>query len=194
MFFDRKNEFKPDKTRSGLLSHLHLTQKQRRSFLKWLLVTLFLVVVSVLQDVIFSRADVLGGRLDLVSALLLLACVAQDPEVGSIFVLTGSAFYWCTGSAPGAYVIALLTVLGVFFGIVRHCYLHQGFGSTWLCAGGAMVLYEAALLGIGLFLDQTDLARAPEFLIRAGLSVAVMPLFYPVIKAICHNGGTTWNE
>ena len=194
MLFKRKNEFKPDKIRSGFLSQLHLTKKQRRSFLKWLLVTLFLVVVSVVQDVIFSRADVLGGRLDLVSALLLLACVAQDPEIGSIFILTGSVFYWCTGSSPGAYAIALLTVLGVFFGIVRHCYLHQGFGSTWLCTAGAMVLYEAALFGIGLFLNHTDLARAPEFLIRAVLGVAVMPLFYPVIKAICSKGETTWNE
>lgn len=194
MLFKRKHEFKPDKTEASLLSQLHLTKKQRRSFLKWLLVTLFLVLVSVVQDVIFSQVYILGGRLDLVPALLLLACVAQDPEIGSIFLLTGSVFYWCSGSAPGAYIIAVLTLLGVFFGIVRHCYLHQGFGSTWLCAGAAMVLYEGALFAIGVFLGYTDLNRALGFLVCAGLSVAVMPLFYPVVKAICNNGGTTWNE
>lgn len=192
--FKRKHEFKPDKEGAGFLSHLHMTKLQRRNFLKWLLMTLFLVVVCVVQDVIFSRVRIFGSAPDLVPAVLLLACVFQDPEIGSIFILTGSSLYFFSGSAPGAYAIALLTVIGVLFSILRHCYLHVGFGSTLLCAGIAMVLYEAAIFAAGSFLGYTTLSRGPEHLICALLSVAAMPILYPAITAICKNGGTSWNE
>lgn len=192
--FKRKNEFKPDKTHSGALNQLYITKKQRRAFLKWLLMTLVLVVVCVVQDVIFSRVPIFGAALDLMPAVLLLACMVQDPEIGSVFILTGSCLYWFSGSAPGPYVIAMLTVLGVFWAIVRHCYLHDTFGSALLCAGVAMMLYETLLFGIGLFLGYTPLSKVTDFLLTGGLSVAVMPLMYPVVKAICKNGGNQWNE
>lgn len=192
--FKRKHEFKPDKTGSGALSQLHMTKMQRRTFLKWLLMTLFLVAVCVVQDVVLSRVHVFGTSPDLVPAVLLLACVFQDPEIGSIFILTGSSLYFFSGSAPGAYVIALLTVIGVLLSILRHCYLHRGFGSTLLCAAVAMVLYEASVFATGCFLGYTTLTRAMDHLIRAGLSVAAMPILYPAVTAICNNGGTTWNE
>ena len=105
------------------------------------------------------------------TAVLLLACVFQDPEIGSIFILTGSSLYFFSGSAPGAYAIALLTVIGVLFSILRHCYLHVGFGSTLLCAGIAMVLYEAAVFAAGSFLGYTTLSRGPEHLICALLGL-----------------------
>ena len=192
--FKRKYEFKPDKTESGTLNKLYVTPKQRRSFLKWLLMAALLTAVCVVQDVILCKVSLFGSALDLVPAVLLLACVIQDPEIGSIFILIGSALYWFSGSAPGSYVIALLTVLGVLLGIVRHCYLHDSFGSAFLCAAGAVMLYELSLFAIGLFLEYTTVSRFAGFAITGGLSVAVMPLFYPVLTAICKIGGETWNE
>lgn len=192
--FKRKHEFRPDKVRTGTLNKLYITKKQRTTVLKWLLMTAALTAVCIVQDVILSRLSLFGTTFDLLAATLLLVCILQDPEIGSIFVLIASALYSFSGSAPGYYVIAMLTLIGVFFAIVRHCYLHSGFGSTMLCTAAAIFIYEMALFGIGLFFGYTTLARLTEFLIKAGLSLAVMPLLYPVFVAICNIGGESWNE
>lgn len=194
MLFKRKHEFRPDRTNSNALNQLYITPKQRRTFLKWFLMALVVVLTGVVQDTMLCRLRVFGAGFDLIPAMLLLACVMQDPETGSIFALAGAAFYWFSGSAPGSYVIAFLTVLGVFFAIVRHCYLHDSFGSSFACAAVAMMLYEIILYAVGLFLGYTTLQRLQVYVITGGLSAAVMPLFYPIIKAICKTGGETWNE
>lgn len=194
MLFKRRNEFKPDKTNSGALNQLYITPKQRRTLRKWFLMALLLVLSSVVQDTMLCQLHILGGRFDLVPAVLLLACVMQDPETGSVFALVCACFYYFSGSAPGPYVIAFLTVLGVFFAIVRHCYLHDRFGSAFACAAAALMLYELILFAVGLFLGYTTLQRLKVYLVTGGLSVAVMPLYYPIIKAICKTGGVSWNE
>lgn len=194
MLFKRKHEFRPDKTESGTLNKLYITKKQRRSLLKWLLMTLMLTLVCVVQDVILCRVRLWGTTIDLMAATLLLTCILQDPEYGSIFILAASTVYSFSGSAPGYYVIALLTVFGVFFAIVRHCYLHSSFGSTLLCTAAAILFYEMALFGIGLFIGYTTPDRWMTFLIKAGLSLAAMPLIYPIFHAILKIGGETWNE
>lgn len=192
--FKRKYEFKPDKMASGTLNKLYITKKQRLAFLKWLLLTAFLVFLCVVQDVILSRVRLFGAVCDLMAAALLLACVLQDPEIGSIFLLISSLIYWFSGSAPGPYVVALLTVLGVFFSIVRHCYLHDSFGSTLFCAGAALAVYEAALFGIGLFLGYTTVTRWADFAVKAAISLAALPLMYPVFVSIDKIGGESWND
>ncbi len=190
----KKHEFRPDKTESGTLNKLYITKKQRRTALKWLLMALALIVICVVQDVILTRIPLWGTTIDLVAATLLLVCILQDPEVGSIFVLVASSLYSFSGSAPGYYVIALITVIGVFFAIVRHCYLHKAFGSVMLCAAAAILIYEMAIFGIGLFFGYTTWSRVTTQLIKAGLSLAVMPILYPIFNAILKIGGETWNE
>lgn len=192
--FKRKHEFRPDKTESGTLNKLYITKKQRTKALKWLLMTLTLITICVIQDVVLSRLRLWGTTFDLMVATLLLVCILQDPEIGSIFILAASAVYSFSGSAPGYYVIALLTVIGVFIAIVRHCYLHASFGSTMLCTAAAIFVYEMAIFGIGLFFGHTTITRLTDFLIKAGLSVAAMPLMYPIFTAICKIGGETWND
>ena len=192
--FGRKHEFRPDKNTSGTLNKLYITRKQRTAVLKWLLMTLVLTAVCVVQDVILSRVHIFGTTLDLLAASLLLACILQDPEVGSIFILVASAVYSFSGSAPGYYVIGLLTAIGVFFAIVRHCYLHSNFGSAMLCTAASILIYEMILYGVGVFFGYTTPARLTVFLIKAGISLAAMPLMYPIFKAILKIGGTTWND
>lgn len=192
--FKRKHEFKPDKINSGVLNKLYITPKQRQAFLKWLLMAAFLVFIGVVQDVIFSRVRLFGATFDLIAAGLLLSCILLDPEIGSIFMLLASSFYWFSGSAPGPYVIALLTALGVFFAIVRHCYLHDTFGSTLFCTGAALLLYEAALFGIGLFMGFTTVSRWEDHAIKVAISLAVVPLMYPVFVSIGKIGGKAWND
>lgn len=194
MLFKRKYEFKPDKTDSGTLSKLYVTKKQRLAVLKWLLMGAVLVLLSVIQDVVLSRVEIFGSKLDLVAAALLMVCILQDPEVGGVFLLTGSTLYCLSGSAPGTYVIALLTLLGVIMGIFRHSYLYNRFSSVLLCTAAAVMAYEAAIFAIGVFLGHTTSARFAGFMISGGLSVAVMPALYPLFLAIGKIGGETWKE
>lgn len=192
--FKRKYEFKPDRTGSGALSKLFVTKKQRLSILKWALSGALLVGASVLQDVVLSRVQIFGATLNITAALLLMHCIMLDPEVGSPFILSAATLYWFSGSAPGVYVIALMTFIGVFAGIIRQGYLYDGFGSVMLCTVCSIGLYSLAVFGINGFLGLTSADRLPQHLLGALLSFCLMPVFYPIIKAIANIGGNTWNE
>lgn len=192
--FKRKYEFKPDRLRSSTLSKLYVTKKQRLALARWLLTALALVVLTVVQDVIMSRLRVFGTTTDLVSCAILMICVLLDPEEGCVFGLISSALYWFSGSAPGPYVIALLTVFGVVFSILRHAYLYKSFGSTFLCTAAAMMLYELTIFAIGLFLEYTTTARFVSFCLTGALSAVAIPVIYPIFVSIGKIGGESWKE
>ena len=192
--FKRKHEFKPDKERSGALNKLYITKKQRRNIAKWLLLTLVLVVVSIIQDVIMSRFTIFGSHTDLTVCAILLVCIMMDPEVGSIFVLSASSLYYFSGSAPGPYVIIMLTLLGVLIAILRQSYLRYSFISIFLCTAAAVMLYEIMIFATGLFFGYTTLSRFTGFCITGGISLAAIPILYPIFAAISKFGGETWRE
>lgn len=192
--FKKKHEFRPDKERSGTLNKLYITKKQRTKILKWLLMCVTLVVISVIQDVIMSRITILGAHTDLVACAILLACIMLDPEIGSVFVLVSSALFYFSGSAPGPYVIVLLTVLGILMSIIRQCYLRYSFLSIALCTSAVVMLYELMLFAIGLFLGYTTLSRLPSFCMTGVLSLAFVPVLYPIFAAIRKIGGESWKE
>lgn len=192
--FRRKNEFRPDKERAGTLSKLYITKKQRASIARWVLTAAMLTLICVLQDVLMSRITIFGAHTDLLSCGILLVCIMLDPEVGSIFVLIASLLYQFSGSAPGPYVIAVLTGLGVLIGIVRHCYLREGFGATFLCTAVAVMLYELIIFATGLFLGRTTGARFGIFCISGALSILAVPVMYPIFAAIGKIGGKSWKE
>ena len=193
MWFRKKHEFRPDKNRSWL-RNLYMTKQQRLRVLKWLLITAALVFLSIVQDVIMSRISIFGTTTDLVPYGILLMCIILDPEVGCVFALVSSCVYQFSGSAPGPYVIALLTVFGVVVAILRQSYLRYSFGSVYLGAVTAIMLYEIALFVAGLFLEHTTAGAFPRFLLTGGLGAVVVPVLYPVFTAIGKIGGETWKE
>lgn len=192
--FRRKYDFKPDKTGSGILNKLYPTRRQRQSFLRWLLLTLCLVALSLMQDVIFCRFTALGATTDLVSAGILLLCMMLDTDTSAVFALISSTLFFFSGSAPGAYTICYLTGLGAVLNIFRRSYLRRSFGSTVFCAALGLMAYEGLVFLTVLFLDRTTLARAGAFMLSGGLSVIAMPLLYPIFSAINKIGGDTWKE
>lgn len=192
--FKRKHDFRPDKERANALSKLYITKKQRLTIAKWLLMALVLVVVSVLQDVVMSRVSLFGATTDLVPVALLTACIMLDPESGSVFVLVASALYYFSGTAPGPHVILLITLLGILVAIVRQNYLRYGFFAVALCAAGAMMLYELTIYALGFFLGQTTGSRFMAFVTTGLLSLAAIPILYPIFTAIGKIGGETWKE
>lgn len=190
----RKVEFRPDPQSGSLLSKLYITPAQRRSILKWSLYSLVFLVVLVLQDVIFSRVHLLFGRTDLVPLTLILICVLEGAESGSVFVLLCSTVYLFSGSAPGAYVIALLTLVSVVFSWLRYSYLRKSLSAAWLCTGLGILCYEIAMLVLGMLLGLTHAGRFYIFLGTAFWSALFVPFLHPLLQAICAIGGESWKE
>jgi len=79
----KKNEFRPDKPRTSLLSHLVLTPKQQRTLLKWSLYGALLLVISVVQDVILSQVRLFGATTELIPCAIFLIAVLEGAELGN---------------------------------------------------------------------------------------------------------------
>ena len=187
-------EFKPDKAPKVLQKLLHLTALQRRQVLQWSLYGLLLVALLVLQDVIMSRVTIGGATTDLVPMAILLITVISDVYAGSLFAIIASTVYEFTGSAPGPYVVAFITVLGIAAAFFRQSFWRRGFRSHCICAGLALLVYELAVYGTGLFLGLTYFSRIGVFVTTWALSLAVMLALYPLIRKIQKIGGELWRE
>ena len=120
-------DFRPDSEESVNLDKLLLTQRQRFSLLRWVLYGVLCLVGLLLQDSVLCRVDFRGGCLDLVPCLIFMITALQGAEQGSIFALVAAIVYDCAGSAPGLYVIPLITVLAVLVAVLRQAALRRGF-------------------------------------------------------------------
>lgn len=187
-------EFKPDALGASFFSRLHLTKLQQRQLLRWSLFGFVCILGCVIQDVIMSRVSLLGATTDLVPCAVLLITVTIGSEQGSYFVLIASALYYFTGSAPGPYAIAFLSVLGLGGALFRENFWRRGFASDVLCAAAALLGYEIAVFGAGVFTRLTTWHRLGVFLLTALLSIAVMIPLYRPVSAIDRIGGETWKE
>ena len=194
MLFKRKYEFKPDRTDGGTLKKLYLTPLQRKKLLKWGLISAVLVVLSLLQDVVLSQISIYGATFCLVPCGILLCAMFFDPETAAVFTLISSTVYYFSGTAAGVYSIALITLPGTQLCIFRRGYLQRCFSALYLCASIGMMAYELLIFAIGCFVGNTFPARFGVFMLTGGLSVAVMPLLYPVFLSISNIGGETWKE
>ncbi len=194
MLWKKKNDFKPDRMGSGILSRLYVTPRQRQLLLKWVLFALFLLLMSLLQDVVLCRLRIRGATTDLVSAAILLLCIMLSTDTCAFFALASSLLYYFSGMAAGPYSIIYLTGIGIFMNILRYSYLRKGFVSTMLCAGLGLLVYEMLVFVTGLFLAHTTADRLASFGITAGLSIAAMPVMYPVFLSISKIGGESWKE
>lgn len=194
MLFKRKYEFKPDRTEGGLLKKLYLTPLQRKRLLKWGLIAGVLVALSLLQDVVLAQVRIGGAAFSLVPCGILLFAMFLDPETAAIFTLSASTLYYFSGTAPGTYCIALLTVLGTLLCIFRTSYLQRCFSALVLCAAAGMLGYQLLIFAVGCFLGHTFGGRFGVFMLTGVLSVAVMPLLYPIFLSISNIGGETWKE
>ncbi len=194
MIFRKKNEFRPDVHREDILGKLLLTRKQRQTLLRWFLFSAVCVAALVIQDVVMSRMTIFGTTTDLVPCCILAVCILQGGESGSIFALVASLVYYFSGSSPGVPCIPILTFLAVFAAIFRQAYLRQGFITLLLCLAVCLVVYELSVFGIALFMKLTIAQRLAERWISALLTLAAVPLLYPILMSIGKIGGETWKE
>ena len=190
----KKIEFRPDPTGFDWAGKLLLTQKQRRSVLKWLLYSLTCVAGLVLQDSMLAQLRLLGGCFELAPALIILICVLEGTENGSVFALVASMIYVFSGTGQDRYCILYLTLAAVLAAAFRQSYLRRGTGSDLICVGGAMVLYELALFATGVFLELTYSARWGVFVMTALAGTLGAGAAYVPLKRIGTIGGNSWKE
>ncbi len=190
----KKIEFRPDPTGFDWVGKLLLTQKQRQALLKWLLYSLVCVAGLVLQDAMLSRLRFLGGGFEVAPALVILICVLEGCENGSLFALFASMFYVFSGTGQDRYCILLLTLAAVLAAAFRQSYLRRGFGSDLICTGGAMLVYELTVFFVGLGLGLTYSARWVAFFMTALLSTLTAAALYRPLRHIGTIGGNLWKE
>ena len=193
----RKNDasdFRPDVNRATWLKTTRLTLQQRLRLTKWGCYILTLVLALVIQDSIMSQFRFLGATTDLAVCVIFLITVLEGTEVGSVFVLAASLFYYFSGSAPSAVCVGLLTLLGVAATMLRQMYWHRSKGSVLLCAMLALLSYELSLFVVGILGELTWFGRLGSFLLTALYSNLVMIPLYPLIHKIGLIGGNTWKE
>lgn len=190
----KQRDFQPDRTGTGLLSKLYLTKRQRQSLLKWSLYTVLLVILSVLQDVLLCRMRLFGATTELVPCGILMICLAEDMERGSVFTLIASCLYLFSGSAAGYHTIVLLTFLCVFLTFFRQSYLRKSFSATMLCTVVGILAYQLLVFLFSVFLGQTLLSRIGVSLTTALLTLVCAPVLYPLIRGISTIGGEAWKE
>ena len=188
------SEFKPDAKVSTWSKTVRLTALQRLRLLKWLLYIATIILSLVVQDVVMSQLNFLGGTTDLPVAVILLITVIEGTEVGSIFVLIASVLYHFSGTAPGADCIGLMCVLGIAAVMFRQLYWHRSKGSIVLCACIALMGYELGLFVVGMLSELTRWNYFSNFLLTGLYSCATLPAYYPLIYKIGQIGGNTWKE
>lgn len=187
-------DFRPDSEGSGLLKILHITALQRMILLRWALYILVCLLGLVLQDVIMSRVHILGATTDLAVAAILMIAIIEGPEIGGIFALLASIVYHFSGSAPVAYSVGLISLIGMLVSLFRQIFWHRSPGSIIFCSAIAMMGYEIGLYAFGLFLGLTRWDRIGIFLLTGFYSVLVLIPLYFLIHRIGLIGGNTWKE
>lgn len=190
----KKLEFRPDPTGSGLWNKLYITPAQRKKIFRWTLYSLVCVALLVVQDVILSRLKLFGGVVDIAPCAIMLVCVMEGAESGGVFALIASIFYLFSGSAPGAYCVALIVIPAVAAAIFRQNFLRRGFGSHWMCTAMAAVVYQMGVFAVGLLMGYTRLGRVTAFAMNALLALACLPAVYPLFELISKIGGEKWKE
>lgn len=190
----KKYEFQPDKPYSGWLGKLQLTPLQQKQLLKWALYALLLIVLSVAQDVVLCRMRLFGGTTELVPCGIFLICILEGSQKGCVFSLVAALLFLLSGSSPGAHVLVLITIPAIFVTVLRQTYLQAGFPSALLCTLLAMLAYEVGVFAFCLLLGYATPDRILSFAVPVALSLAVVPVIYPIAKAIGAIGGKSWKE
>lgn len=186
--------FLPDPGDKDHLDKLLLSQRQRFGLVRWLLFSAATLVALLVQDVAGYRVHILGSGIDIVPCVIFMITALQGAENGSIYALLAAVFYYLSGSAPGAYVIPLITVIAVLVAILRQAVLRRGIFSILVCAACAMLVYEMCIFAIGLILEQTVSTRIFQTVLTALVSLLAVPVAYPVLRAIGKIGGEPWKE
>ena len=163
-----------------------------------------MVVGIVIGSGVFFKAQTIlqktGGNMPLgilawlIGGAIMLVCLLEGAQKSSIFCVLAALFFVASGSAPGYYVLPVITVMAMVITMFRQGYLARSMGTIFVCLAVAVVGYEMTVFAIEYLSGNTLLGRINAFWLKALLSLAAAPLIYPFAAAIEKIGGETWKE
>jgi hypothetical protein len=190
----KKYRFRPDPVGADIWNKLYITPRDRAAALKWGLYGLVCVAALIVQDALLSRVRLFGAFVDLAPCAIMLVCVMQGVEAGSVFALAASMVFVFSGSAPDTFAIAFVTVNAVLVTLFRENFLRRSFSSAWLCTSVALMGYELCVWLLGLFFGLTYPGRVGVFALSGAVTSLTVPALYPLMGLIGKIGGETWKE
>jgi hypothetical protein len=124
----------------------------------------------------------------------MLICMLEGAQRSSIFCVTAVLFFVASGSSPGYYVMPVITLIAMVVTMFRQGYLRLSFGTVFACLVVAIFSYEMIVFAMEWLSGRVLPERITAFSLKAVLSLAVVPLLYPMAAAIEKIGGETWKE
>ena len=189
----RKYEFQPDRPRASLLDKVYLTKKQRVSLLRWCLHGIFLLALSLLQDVMLCQMNIFGATTDLVPGAIFTLCVLLGCDRGCVFALVAGALFEFSGMGPGYYAIALIPFVAIGFSMLEQSLLRKNTIADLLTIALAIMVYELVIFGISVAIGETALFRLISAIATGVMTTIACTILYPIFTAIEKIGGTPWN-
>ena len=189
----RKYEFQPDRPKTSILDKVYLTKKQRLSLLRWSLHAIFLLALSLLQDVILCRMNIFGATTDLVPGAIFTLCILLGCDRGCVFALVAGALFEFSGMGPGYYAIALIPFVAIGFSMLEQSLLRKSIFADLLTATLAILAYEFIIFGISVAIGETALFRIISAAATGVMTVIAGFILYPIFTAIEKIGGNPWN-
>ena len=159
---------------------------------KWLIYTLGLVPIWLLDAYILPRFPLLGTTPVLLPAAVVAVAVLEGAHAGAGFGL-GVGLLWAL-AYPGGYGsrVFLLSLMGMASGTLCQYALSQSLAGCMLCAAGVVALLDLQQI---LRLLLADLADLPALLQVAGpewlLTMLWTPILYFLFRAIFRRVGGT---
>lgn len=174
-----------------MLEKLHITTKQWKTIIKWTLHTVLFLFVMLFQTVCLGNVRFFGVSCNFLPVLLTCVCIMEEPSSGGLFTLIMTLIWCLSGADFGSLSIVVLTVGGIFAGIICRAIINRRFLPSALCCFAVCFIHENAIFVLKLLFGDVEhsfwLTRA---LPSAVFAMVSFPLLYLIIKRISRIGGS----
>ena len=169
-----------------MLKYFHLTKRQWLGVLKWSLYGVLTLLTLLLQTSVLAKKPILGTKLSLLPGLIVCVCVREGPEKGGLYAVL-AALFWCfSGADYGNLSVAVIPVGAMLSAVLCRAVLTLRFLPTALCCLAVTLLNASVIFLFKLILPPA--AALDNYwrvlLPGVGLSMAVVPLHYALVKLI----------
>lgn len=174
-----------------MLEKLHITARQWKTVIKWAVYTALFLFVMLFQTVCLGNVRFWGVSCSLLPILLVCICIREEPGSGGLFALIMSLIWCLSGADFGSISIFVLTIGGIFVGIMCRVAINQRFLPCALCCFAISLIHESAIFLLKLLFSGVE----PIFWLKRALPCAVLsmvayPLLYLIVKWISRIGGS----
>lgn len=163
---------------------------RRNQVFKWLVYTLGLLLVWVLDVHILGRLPVLGTVPVLLPVAAATVAVLEGGAAGAGFGLGTGLLWEISALDSGGWAVIFLAVCGLLCGSAAQFALTQGFIGCMICSAAVMAALECIHLLVGLFTQLAPPALLVEVAVKELVwSLVWAPAVYLIFRAIFRRVG-----